>query len=260
MNRSKIITIANHKGGVAKSQTAVELSYFLAGRGKTLLIDTDPQANASDIMLGGAVPTGRRIAEILIDNQGIQPSDIQSRRFGNSVSVDFVCSGIDAVRLETRLTAPLKEFVFPDAIATVKDEYAYIVIDTPPSSELLSLSALIASDCVLIPVTPDKPSIDGVHSIMRMIDTIRAAPRLNPNLWVKGILVTRYRAALSTIRGERKLRAEFGDLVVSQHIRECTRVQQAVEISDPVLDYDPACNAAKDYMNAFKILFDNGIK
>ena len=259
MNYQKIISIANHKGGVAKSQTAVELCRYLASRGKTLLIDTDPQANASDIMLCGAEPTGRRIAEIMTANQGILPSDIQTRDFGNNESVDFVISGIDAVRLEARLTATIKEFVFADAVAKVKDKYDYIVIDTPPSSELLSLSALIASDCVLIPVTPDKPSIDGVRSIMRMIDTIRT-PRLNPNLWVKGILITRYRAALSTMRGERKLREEFGDLVVSQKIRECTRVQQAVEICKPVLDFDPACNAAKDYANAFKILFSYGVR
>ena len=256
MHYQKVVSIANHKGGVAKSQTVIELSYYLASQGnKVLVIDTDPQANASDILLRGAEPEGRRIAEILIANKGIESSDIQTRRFDNNASVDFICSGIDAVRLEARITATIKEFVFADALATVKDKYDFVVIDTPPSSELLSLSALIASDCVLVPVTPDKPSIDGVHSIIRMTDTICTTPRLNPNLWVKGILVTRYRATLSTMRGVHKLKEEFGNLVISQHIRECTRVQQAVEDCKPVQEYDPSCNAAKDYYTAFKTMY-----
>lgn len=255
MIKEKIITVACHKGGVAKSQTVIEMAYYLARkRNSVLVVDVDPQANASDILMANNQLHCRTIADILFDGDAVQREDIMTRKF-DTCSIDFVCSSIASARLEGRITATPKEFVLADALAEMREKYDYIIIDTPPSAELLSLCALIASDEVIIPVSPDKPSIDGVDSIIRTIDAIRKNTRLNPNLQVAGILITRYRIALSTLKGIRVLKEKYGRLVIEQPIRECTKVQQAVDSCCPVLDYDPGCNAAKDYCHAFDKLF-----
>lgn len=250
----KTITIANHKGGVAKSQTAIELAYYLATTGKNVLvIDTDPQANASDLLLAGNSPAGRCLPEILIEGGTINSGDIMTRSFGGS-SIDYVCNNIKASRIEQRISTTPREFIIVEAIKEVKNDYDIIVVDTPPSAELLGLGALVASDQVLIPVTPDKPSIDGVASLMRVIDAVRKNRYLNSSISVAGILVTRYRFSLSTMKGKRALSELYGSLVIDPPIRECTKVQQAVDNSRPVLDYDADCTAAKDYITAFNKL------
>lgn len=250
-----IIVIANHKGGVAKSQTALELAFFLMSQGcKVLLMDIDPQANASDILLMGNKPSGRTLPEILIDGDVIRSNDIMTRTFGLDRNLDYVCSSLLAARIETRINASPKEYVVGDALGEVKNQYDFIIVDTPPAAELLGLSAMIAADEVLIPVTPDKPSIDGVESVIRTVKAISRNPRLNPNLKVKGILVTRFRATNSAVQGVMALGEAYGNLVVEPQVRECTRVQQAVAACRPVLDYDPSCSAARDYVSVFKTM------
>lgn len=254
---SKTITFANHKGGVAKSQSAIELGAFLAAQGaKVLQIDADPQANSSDLLLAGNKMTGRSLPDILLAGDAIRSEDVMTRTFPSGCSVDYLCSSILAARIESRILSSPKEYVMADALKEICSRYDFVIIDTPPSAELLGLSVLIASDEVIIPVTPDKYSIDGVNSLMKTIDAVRANSRLNPNLMVRGILVTRFRAAISTLKGIRQLKQLYGDLVIETPIRECTRVQQAVASSLPVQDYDPSCNAAKDYVKAFTSLFN----
>lgn len=253
--KEKIITIANHKGGVAKSQTTLEMAFFLSQlRHRVLVVDTDPQANTTTLLLGDEPPRGRTLPEILSNGDVIRKEDIMTRSF-HGIDIDFVCSSIAAARLESRITASPREFILSDALKEVKENYTIILIDTPPSAELLGMSALIASDSVIIPVTPDKPSIDGVASIMRLIEAIRKNPRLNPDLKVKAILVTRFRISLSTLKGVKTLKSLYGDLVADPPIRECTRVQQAVDKNCPVLDLDSSCNAAKDYIKCLTSIF-----
>ena len=246
------LIISNHKGGVTKTQTVIELSYFFMQAGsKVLVVDLDPQANVSDVLLVGNRLIGRTLPDILISEDEVRPEDIMTRSFGPGLSLDYICSSIKACRIESRITASPKEYIIGDALKNVKHMYDYIIIDTPPSSELLGLSALVDADEVIIPVTPDKLSIDGVASMMQVVKTVQNNPRLNPKLKVRGILVTRFRTTLSMLRGLKQLKDTYGDIVVATPIRECTRVQQAVECCRPVLDYDPACNASKDYLKAF---------
>lgn len=245
------ITIANHKGGVAKSQTAIELAYCQAKKGKkVLVVDTDPQANTTDLLLAGNSPAGRCLPEILLDGDTIHSGDIMSRSFGG-FSIDYVCNNIEASRIEQRITTSPREFILVKALREIKNDYDIIVIDTPPSAELLGLAALIASDLILIPVTPDKPSIDGVESIMRVVQAVKNNEFFKSSISVAGILITRYRFSLSTMKGKRNLIERYGSLVIDPPIRECTKVQQAVDNSRPVLDYDADCSAAKDYITAF---------
>lgn len=252
---AKIVSIANHKGGVAKSQTAIELAYYLATQGKSILVvDTDPQANTSDLLLAGNTPAGRILPDILIEGDCVIPKDIMTRTFSGGISIDYVCSSIKASRIEQRITMTPREYLIVHVLKEIRDQYDYIIIDTPPSAELLSLGSLVASDAVLIPTTPDKPSIDGVASIIQLISAIKNNTYLATHDIRIGILVTRYRFAISTMKGERTLEERYKDALISTHIRECTRVQQAVDNCRPVLDFDPGCNAAKDYMKAFSLL------
>lgn len=252
---NKVIAIANHKGGVAKSQTAIELAHYLASQGRSvLMVDTDPQANTTDLLLAGNKPAGRILPEILMEGESINPKDVMTRTFSGGISIDYVCSSITGSRIEQRITMTPREYLIVQALKEIKDQYDNIIIDTPPSAELLSLGSLVASDAVLIPTTPDKPSIDGVASIIQLISAIKNNTYLATRDICIRILVTRYRFAISTVKGERTLEERYKDALISTHIRECTRVQQAVDNCRPILDFDPGCNAAKDYMKAFSLL------
>jgi chromosome partitioning protein len=257
MKSAKIITVACHKGGVAKSQTAIEMSYYLAAKGsKVLILDVDPQGNTSNVFLAGNKIGARSIAAILTDDGVIHASDTQTRTFASGVTIDYICSDIQSVRLESRLTAVPKEYIMSDALREIAELYDYIIIDTPPSSELLGLSSLLASDEVVIPVTPDQPGIDGVQSVMKVVALLQNNARLNPSLVVRGIVITRYRHTNIMRECMGLLKVRYGELVVDRPIRECIRVQQAVKNCRPILDYDDSCAAAGDYMYVFERIFN----
>ena len=251
---TSIIAVATHKGGAAKTQTAFELSFWLARKGKRIcIIDTDSQANMTDLLLAGSPPKGRCLPEIIFEDHGIDQTDIMCRDFGKGIKVDFICNNANAARLEARLPsngAP-KEYIMTDLLVQIKGKYDYILIDTPPASELLSMSSANAADGIIIPALPDAHSYEGVRSTLKIINTIQCNPRLNPNLKVLGIIVGRYHPTRVNKLYLELIISEFGDLVVSPPIRECTRVQQAICAKLPVLLFDPTCAAATDYNSAF---------
>ena len=254
---STIITVSHHKGGVAKTQTAVEMAYFLAKAGKKVFfVDTDPQANASNLFLAGNFPSGRMLATIIKDGLTIERQDIMRRSFAGGVTIDFICTNIEASRLEENIKSSPKEFVIKRALKNIQEQYDYIIIDTPRSSGVLALAAFVASDLVLIPATPDRSSIDGVGDLVNIIKCVNENEWLNPDLKIMGILVTIYERTKSDNNGLAELQQRYGDLVVDVKIRKNTRVKQAVDNHRPVQDFDPLCNAAVDYTNAFSSLFN----
>lgn len=251
----KTIVIGAHKGGTGKTQIALELCYWLASRGKRVLaIDADPQGNLSSVLLDGADVTGRKLAQILQERDAIKKDDVMSRTI-KGTTIDYVVSGISATRLEARIIGDIpKEYVMGEALEDVMEAYDYVIIDTPPSAELLSLSSLIAADGLIIPVCPDRHGQEGVASIMALVNRLRSNKRLNPNLSLLGIIVMRYNRNLSNWRHYQSLKSEYGNLVIDPAIRECTRVQQAISAAMPVLAYDPSCNAAKDLISVFSTI------
>lgn len=254
MKRSCICVVANHKGGVAKTQTTVELAFWLAERGgKVLVIDVDPQGNTTNILSMGQPGEGRYLSEIFVEGNGLVPGDIRTRTIeGNRI--DYVPANVNLGRLESRLNKLGKEYIISDCLQPILNHYDYILLDTPPSVELLSLAGLIAADRVLIPAIADRHSYDGVESLVNTCNYIASHERLNPNLKIDGIVVGRYNErTLSNRQHLAEMKKRFGDLVLNPPIRECTRVQQAVNLSLPVLAFDPRCNAARDYA----CLFDN---
>lgn len=256
----KKIAIGNFKGGVAKTQTTIELAYFLASRGKrVLIIDTDPQANSTEILLNQSTSHGRSLPQILADGDEIRPEDINHRVMGEDVCIDFLASDINLGRIEGRMkeTATIKEFILFDIMRAISGEYDFILFDMAPSSELMGISALLAADEVIIPTCLDKLSVAGANKITHLIKKLQSNPRMNPNLKLNSIIVTRHRRTLSTLFNGKALIENFGNSVRKTYIRESTRVQQAANENMTIQAFDKSHPAARDYVAVFEEIFPN---
>lgn len=257
---ARIIAIANYKGGVAKTQTAIELAWWLAKRRcKVLVLDTDPQANTTSFLLAGAEPTGRLLPDILVTGTQATPGDVCSRRIGGNDQIDFVPSDIRLGRIEGRIISDApKEYIIGDTISDLIPSYDFIIIDMAPSAELLGISSLLAAQEVIIPTCLDKSSIDGTMKMSEMISRIKANPRLNPQIQLFGIIVTRYKKTLNTLFHGNEIEDNFKEYVTHPYIRECIKVQQAFDAFQTIIEYSPDSTAAKDYEAAFAELFPLG--
>lgn len=251
------IAIANYKGGVAKTQTAFELAFYLAKNNyKVLVFDTDPQANITDLLLAGSTPQGRMLPDILASGTSVWENDINTRTFENGCSVHFVASNMDLGRIEGRIVSDVpKEYIIADRTADIARNYDFIIYDMAPSAELLGISTLLSVDEVIIPTSLDRLSIEGTKKMVKMIQTIKSNNRLNPAINLRAILVTRFRRTLSTLFHGNELEKLYPDYVVKPYVRESTHVQQASNANKPIQEYDPDCNAAKDYVKAFQEIY-----
>lgn len=251
------IAIASYKGGVAKTQTAFELVWWLAKHGaKVLAIDTDSQANLTELLLNGNEAVGRPLPDILISGQPITKEDINTRIIDDNHQIDFVASNIGLGRIEGRIVSESpKEYIMADIIKDISSQYNYIVFDTAPSAELLGISTLLAAEDVIVPTSLDKLSIDGMGEMVKMVERIKLNPRLNPYINLCGIIVTRYRRTLSTMFHGNDIQSRFPDYVIKTFVRESTKVQQASNSCQTIQEYDSSNNAAKDYDAAFHEIF-----
>ena len=258
---AKKIMVSSYKGGVGKTQTSLEMSYALAIKGYRVLgIDYDFQGNYTRVLSKDTPTRKRSLPDILIADDQIQREDISTRILdakGNRI--DFIASGLALGRLEKKLTgdAP-KEYVLKDALALVEDDYDYIIIDTPPSAELVFTSALVASDGILITSQAAVFSVDGVNKVMPVIRKAQHHPRLNPNLQMLGILVCRLENDKENRRCVEDLRNAYGDLVLSPFIRKCSKVSESNRFNTFTQVYAPRCTSAQDYRQCFDNLFGAG--
>lgn len=255
---AKTIMTANYKGGTGKTQTAIEMAYWLAQHGQRVLaIDLDHQANLTKVLSEDNPPQKRSLPDILIDGDTIKPEDISSRAIDeNGNRVDYIATGFAAGRLEKKLPddGP-KEYVLKDALAEIQSRYDFILLDTPPSAELISTCALVASDYILITSQAALFSEDGVSEMMPVIRKIQRHPRLNPQLNVLGILITMYEDTLDSREALSNLQEEYGSLVLSQVIRKSTKVKESNRRFTSVQFYAPRSTIANDYKMAFKDIF-----
>jgi chromosome partitioning protein len=246
----RVISFANQKGGVAKTTTTLNLGVALAEQSmKVLLVDLDPQGNLT--MSQGLNPDTieRSMFDVLVHRLPIQ-------EVVHHTEVDLAVSSIDLAGAELALSSMIgRERALEKALAPVRDNYDYVLIDTPPSLGLLTINALVASNGVIVPVQCEYLSLRGLVQLENTLSMIRE--NLNPEVGIVGILPTMYDTrTLHSREAVEILQENFGDLVFQTKIRKTVRYAEAPVKGTSVLKYDPSGNAAEAYRELAKEVLD----
>jgi chromosome partitioning protein len=257
LNRmGKIIAIANQKGGVGKTTTAINLGgCFGVLEYKTLIVDADPQANATSGV--GFDPTDENnIYECLMND--VDPRDlIKSTQNPN---LDILPSHIDLVGAELEMiNIPEREFKLKKALDKIKDEYDFIIIDCSPSLGLITVNALTAADSVLIPVQCEFFALEGLGKLLNTIKIVQG--RLNPELEIEGIALTMYDTRLRLANQVvDEVKTHFQELVFDTLIHRNTKLGEAPSFGETIVMHDAASKGSINYLNfAREILQKNNV-
>lgn len=239
------LCIANRKGGVSKTTTAVNLSSILAEKGKSvLLVDLDPQANATDNLGISSETLELSAYDIIAKNRSMEEVIINTN-FG----VDLVPSSSELASAELEVAGRInRENIISDAIINSNIDYDFIVFDLPPNLGLLSINGLVASDEVIIPVDIGKFSLSGIGDLLEIISLIRKS-KLNSHLDVLGVLMTKvdYRTNIGK-EMERILKESVGDKVFKTKIRQNVRIAECQANQKPINHFDKNSSGYREYL------------
>ena len=251
----RTIVIANQKGGVGKTTTAINLSASLADLGKKILvIDTDPQGNTSSGLGVEKNEVENTVYELLIGETTIEEC-IQKEVFEN---LDIISSNINLAAAEIELTGfEEKEFILKKAVDQVRADYDFIIIDCPPSLNTLTINAMCAADTVLVPIQCEYYALEGLSQLIHTINLVKE--RLNPDLDIEGVVFTMYDSRTNlSMQVVENVKSNLSQKVFQTLIPRNIRLAEAPSYGMPINAYDPKSAGAEAYMQLAEEVINGG--
>ncbi|MGH7467081.1 MAG: ParA family protein [Longimicrobiales bacterium] len=255
---SRVIAIANQKGGVGKTTTAINLGASLAvAERRTLIIDMDPQANATSGTGIDRSTVRTTMYDVLVDRAPLESAVLEGLHFP---FLSVAPSDQDLVGAELELVGrPERELLLRRSLQTVRERYDYVLVDCPPSLGLLTLNTLTAADSVLIPIQCEFYALEGLSQLLNTVRLVQQ--NLNPRLQVEGVLLTMYDQRLNLSRQvAEEAEQYFGDKVYRTTIPRNVRLAEAPSFGKPIVLYDIVSQGAQSYLALAKEIIARGVR